>query len=109
VVTRNGVITQAHELDAQYDGWEEGREVSELEDIARRTSEIESVYRALPYGLTQFGEPRGMKFVLYTPLTRSASELIDALNAFVRLITASVALAAYAHPQLGVPIGRGTP
>ena len=83
--------------------------MSELEDITQGMAEIENVYRALPYDLTQFGEPRGMEFGLYTPSTRSANELIDALNAFVRLTTASVALPAYAYPQLGIPIGRGTP
>ena len=107
VARRNGVIPQAHRLDAQRHALE--RDVSELEDITQGMAEIENVYRALPYDLTQFGEPRGMEFGLYTPSTRSANELIDALNAFVRLTTASVALAAYTYPQLGIPIGRGTP
>ena len=72
-------------------------------------AEIESVYRALPYGLTQFGEPRGMEFGLYTPLTRSANELIDALDAFVRLTTASVALAAYASLSWAFRSGEAPP
>ncbi len=107
VARRNGVIPQARRLDAQRHALE--RDVSELEDITQGMAEIENVYRALPYDLTQFGEPRGMEFGLYTPSTRSANELIDALDAFVRLTTASVALPAYAYPQLGIPIGRGTP
>ncbi len=79
----------------------------DLDDLAGRMSEIEATLRAELYDPAEFGEPRQVEFGLYLPFTKSPTELIDALNAFVQLTTAAAGLAAYAHPQLNVPVGRG--